>query len=76
MKTFGVSTSGDVKVIVRTDETVEEFAYKSKRAANKKIMELLSQGYIFDATHETLVYTNGKPAVASGGRERGDGAGR
>lgn len=53
MKTFAVY-SGEIRIRVRTGDTFEDFTFKTKRAADKKILALLADGYKLDATHETM----------------------
>lgn len=55
MKTFGVSPVVDcIGLIVRTDDVIKTETFITKRKADKRIMELLRNGYKFDSTHETL----------------------
>lgn len=54
MKTFAVMP-GRVAVKVRTGDAIETFEFKgSKRRADVKILQLISEGYTLDATHETM----------------------
>ena len=71
MKTFAVMPDR-IAVKVRTGDTIETFEFKGKkRRADVKILQLISEGYTLDATHETMtppamdfqvrVYPNDKP---------------
>lgn len=53
MKTFAVMLDR-IAIKVRTGNTIETFEFKSKRRADVKILQLLSEGYTLDATHETV----------------------
>ena len=53
MKTFAVMP-GRIAVKVRTGDTIETFEFKTKRRADVKILQLISEGYTLDATHETM----------------------
>lgn len=55
MKTFGVSPVVDtIQLIVRTGDEIKTETFTTKRKADKRILWLLSNGYSFDRTHETL----------------------
>lgn len=55
MKAFAVDPMAPKPtVIVRTGETIERLEFRTKRQADKKIMELIERGYEFDATHEKV----------------------
>lgn len=47
MKTFYVHMNA-TKITVTTDGVVETFAFRTKKAADKKLLELMKAGYAFD----------------------------
>lgn len=47
MKKFAVHPD-KIAVMVRTGDAVETFEYKTKRAADKKILRLISAGYMLE----------------------------